>query len=290
MFNQLENFKKTSETLKEAALAETNRSPLIETYLFIFSYIAMILILALVTLVLTEGVPEGSDMYVLLSLGAFIVPIFIVLFAVRKIEKRSLRSVGFTRENMGSSLFKGLIIGSGMFILIVVIGMILGQYSFDGLEFSSLYLAIPYIIVFLIQCFSEEIYTRGWIIPLFSKNYSVFVAIAVSTLFFVVGHIGNNGFNIVAVINLVLMSVFLAILFLKTDNIWICGSFHFSWNFIQSFLLGFNVSGINTSSVIHFSQTTNNIVNGGVYGPEAGLIATFVIIFSLIILWKADIN
>lgn len=290
MFNQLENFKKTSKTLKEATLAESNRSPLIETYLFIFSYIAMVLILALVTLVLTEGVPEGSDMYVLLSLGAFIVPIILVLFVVTKVEKRSLRSMGFTRENIGSSLCKGLIIGSGMFILVVVIGMILGQYSFDGLDFSSLYLAIPYFIVFLIQCFSEEIYSRGWIIPLISKNYSVFGAIVVSTIFFVAGHSGNNGFNIVAVINIILFSVFLAILFLKNDNIWICGSLHFSWNFIQSFVLGFNVSGINTSSFVHFSQTTNNIINGGVFGPEAGLISTFVILLSLIILWKVDIN
>ena len=290
MFNQLENFKKTSETLKEAALAENKHSPLIETYIFIFSYIALMLALALVTIILTEGVPAGSDSYVLLTLGAFIVPIIISLFVITKIEKRSLRGIGFSRDNIVSSLVKGLVLGFVMFILVVVIGMALGQYSFEGFDFSSINLALPYLLVFIIQPFAEEIYTRGWIIPLFSKNYSVFVAIMVSTLFFVVGHVGNNGFNVVAIINLLLFSVLLSVLFLKADNIWICGALHSAWNFTQSYLLGFNVSGIDTSSFALFSQTAPNIINGGVYGPEAGLIAAFVTLFAIIFVWKVDIN
>ncbi len=290
MFNQLENFKKTSKTLKEASLAENKHSTLIETYIFIFSYIALMLILALVTLLLTDGIPAQSDSYVLLTLGAFIVTIFIALFVITKIEKRSLRGIGFSRENIVSSLVKGLILGFGMFILVIIIGMALGQYSFDGYDFSSINLALPYILVFIIQPFAEEIYTRGWIIPLFSKNYSVFIAICVSTLFFVVGHVGNNGFNIIAIINLILFSILFSLLFLKADNIWICGALHSAWNFTQSYLMGFNVSGINTSSIAHFSQTTPNIINGGSFGPEAGLITSFIVILAIIFIWKIDLN
>lgn len=290
MFNQLEEFKKTSETLKEAAKADDNRPVLSQTLIFILSYIAMILILALVTLTLVSGVDEGSDTYVLLSLGSFFVTIIISLLVITKIEKRNLRSVGFSRNNILTSLLKGLALGFGMFIIIVIIGMLLGQYHFDGFDLSSLRMAIPYIIIFIIQPFGEEIYTRGWIIPLFSKNYTVLVAILVSALFFISAHTGNNGFNLVALINLLLISIFLALLFLKCDNIWICGAFHSAWNFTQSYLLGFHVSGIDTSSIMHFSQTTPNMINGGAFGPEAGLIATFVIILALIILWKKDIK
>lgn len=290
MFDQLEKFKQTSVTLKEATLAKNKYPPLIETYIFILSYIALMLILALGTLVLTGGVPSGSDSYVLLTLGAFIVPIIVALFVITKVEKRSLRGIGFTRENIVSSLIKGFILGFGMFVLVVIIGMALGQYSFAGYDFSSLNLAVPYIIVFIIQPFAEEIYTRGWIIPLFSKNYSVFVAILVSTLFFVVGHVGNNGFNLVSIISLILFSILLSILFLKADNIWICGALHSAWNFTQSYLLGFNVSGIETSSILHFSQTTPNIINGGVYGPEAGLISLLVTFLAIIFVWKVDFN
>lgn len=53
MFDQLEKFKQTSVTLKEATLANNKYPPLIETYIFILSYIALMLILALGTLVLT---------------------------------------------------------------------------------------------------------------------------------------------------------------------------------------------------------------------------------------------
>ena len=281
----MEYFKKTSETLKEATLAETNRSALTETLLFILLYVAMILITGLFMYVITWGIPENTDSYLLLSLGGFIVSIIFTIFAVTKIEKRSLRSLGFSRENIGSNLLKGFVIGFVMFVLVVFIGMILGQYTFLGFDFSSLYLAIPYIIVFIIQPFGEEIFTRGWIIPLFSKNYSVFTAIVVSTLFFVVGHVGNNGFNIVALINILLIGVLLSLLFLKFDNIWICGAFHSAWNFTQGDLFGFNVSGLNMSSLLHFSQAAPNIVNGGSFGPEAGLITTCISVLIIIYLW-----
>jgi len=158
MFNQLENFKKTSETLKEAVLAENRYSPLIETYIFIFSYIALMLILALITLVLTEGVPAGSDLYVLLTLGAFIVPIMVALFVIIKVEKRNLRGIGFSRGNIVSSLLKGFIIGFVMFVLVVIIGMALGQYSFAGYDFSSLNLAVPYYSVYYSTICRRDIY------------------------------------------------------------------------------------------------------------------------------------
>lgn len=239
---------------------------------------------------ITDGIPAGSDYYVLLTLGAFIVPMLISVFVMTKIEGRSLRGIGFTRKNVPSSLMKGFMLGFVMFVMVVVIGMVFGQYFIEGYDFSSINLAVPYIIVFIIQPFAEEIYTRGWIVPLFSKNYSVFIAIIVSTLFFVVGHMGNNGFNVISIINLILFSILLSLLFLKADNIWICGALHSAWNFTQSYLLGFNVSGINTSSLIHFSQTAPNIINGGVYGPEAGLIAVFVVSLAIIFVWKMDIN
>lgn len=290
MFNRLEAFKNTSETIRQACLADSKRSVITETLLFVLEYNAVIMLLALFTMMITNGVSEGGDTYTLLCLGAFIVPILVTLFFVTKIEKRNLRSMGFSRDNIASSLLKGLALGFGMFAVIVLIGMFIGQYSFEGFDLSSLPLAIPYILVFIIQPFAEEIYTRGWIIPLFAKNYSVFLGVLVSVLFFVTGHMGNNGINIVAIINLIIMGVLLAVVFLKTDNIWVCGALHSAWNFTQSYLLGFNVSGFHTSSLMHFSQTTPNIYNGGVYGPEAGIIATVITLIALILIWKFDFN
>lgn len=290
MFNRLEEFKNTSETLRQAALSDTKRSVITDTLLFVLEYNAAIMLMAIFTIMITNGVNEGSDTYTLLSLGAFIVPIIVTLFFVTKIEKRNLRSMGFSRENIALQLVKGLALGFGMFVLIVIIGMLIGEYSFEGFDISSLSLAIPYILAFIIQPFAEEIYTRGWIIPLFSKNYSVFLGVLVSVLFFVSGHIGNNGINIVGIINLIIMGVLLAVVFLKTDNIWVCSALHSAWNFTQSYLLGFNVSGFQTSSLMHFSQTTPNIFNGGVYGPEAGIIATIVTLLALIIIWKVDMT
>ena len=73
-------------------------------------------------------------------------------------------------------------------------------------------------------------------------------------------------------------------LFIKYDNIWICGSAHAAWNFSQGILFGFAVSGqTGTPSLLKCSQVGQNIISGGQFGPESSLIATFVIIIGLIL-------
>jgi len=286
MFNQLDYFKETSETLKLARNVKNNFSPLSEGVVFVLSFFAMLLFTGLMTLLFIRGIPENTDTYILVTQTCFIFSILFTLLIVTKVEKRNLRGMGFSREKVLSYIVKGFCLGFVMFLIVTVIGTLVGLYKFDYLNFSTWYLAIPYLLTFIIQSFAEEIYTRGWVIPLFSRNHSVIVAIGISVLLFVVGHAGNIGFNVGSIINLVLVSVLLAFMLLKFDNIWICGGVHSAWNFTQGYLLGFNVSGINTSSLFNFSQTTNNIISGGAFGPESGLIVSFVLLLVIIFVYK----
>ena len=70
-----------------------------------------------------------------------------------------------------------------MFSTVVAIGMGLGQFRFNGYDASALVYMIPCFIIFLIQCFGEEIYARGWAMTYFYKRHSIFVAILISALF-----------------------------------------------------------------------------------------------------------
>ena len=170
-----------------------------------------------------------------------------------------------------------------MFFVVVVIGFALGQYKYNGFDLSSAIFLIPFFFGFLIQSFGEEIHERGWTLTFISKRHNVIIAMILSSVFFSLGHLLNSGIDLLSLINIVLIGFFFAVLFLKYDNIWICGCAHTSWNFSQGIIFGFNVSGTVTPSLLKFSQTSSNLIGGGEFGPESGLIATVVTVIALVI-------
>jgi len=57
-------------------------------------------------------------------------------------------------------------------------------------------------------------------------------------------------------------------------------AFYFSWNFFQS-LFGFNVSGLDSYSLIEFKTTQDTWANGGDFGFDGSVLA---ILFQLILI------
>ncbi len=59
---------------------------------------------------------------------------------------------------------------------------------------------------------------------------------------------------------------------------------------LSSVIFGFEVSGINVgvSSLGDLNLVGNNVINGGVFGPEAGLVATVVLLANVVIFLKLD--
>lgn len=117
----------------------------------------------------------------------------------------------------------------------------------------------------------------------FSKRHSVLIGILAANIIFIIPHLGNNGVDLLSIINIFLCGTVFAVMFLGFDNIWLCGGAHTAWNFSQGVLFGFNVSGFPTPSILKCSQIGQNIINGGSFGPESSLIATFVLIITLIL-------
>jgi hypothetical protein len=64
-----------------------------------------------------------------------------------------------------------------------------------------------------------------------------------------------------------------AIAFLDSGRIWLGWGLHFAWNFFQGSILGFPVSGMTEGgSLIQQAAVGPEIITGGAYGPEAGLV------------------
>ena len=267
MFQNIKDYADRSETLKEARENVREISIIKEITVFILLYLIILIVPMLIrnyyTSIYVNMVNKLDVVYILIDLfGVILIPIFIYII-VKKLEKRSFRSVGVSKDNVLPSVLRGAGIGFIMFLAVVIIGFLLG---------------------FFVQSFGEEIQDRGWVISFIYKRHSIIAAIIVSGLIFSISHLLNSGIDIVSLTNIVLIGLLFAVLFIKYDNIWICGSAHAAWNFSQGVLFGFTVSGDTTTpSLLKFSQISENVIGGGQFGPESSLIATFVISIGLIL-------
>lgn len=240
------------------------------------------------------GVMQTKPFLIAMTAG-YLVIIGVYLLIVRGIEKRSTQTMGLPFHEAGAkkralfSYTRGLIIGLCMMTAVFILLLVTGQarVSGFGLDASSVSLFILYIIMWIPQGASEEIMTRGYMLPRLSAKFRRPAAVAITSLFFGLLHTGNSGFSIVAFINLIMIAVFFAMLSIHTQEIWTVCAVHSVWNFAQGNLFGFEVSGIvPTASLFQTaaSKAANDILTGGSFGPEGGLIVTGVITVSLIIL------
>ena len=76
--------------------------------------------------------------------------------------------------------------------------------------------------------------------------------------------------------------------YLRSGRVWLPVGMHITWNFAQG-ALGFPVSGITDYSNVLIHQTTttgSDLLTGGSYGPEAGLIGMLsrLLVLALVIL------
>ncbi|MEI8199873.1 MAG: CPBP family intramembrane glutamic endopeptidase [Eubacteriales bacterium] len=240
------------------------------------------------------GVMSTKPFLIAMTAGYLII-IGVYLLIVRVIEKRSTQTMGLPFHEAGDkrravfSYTRGLGIGLCMMLAVFLLLLVTGQARVAGfgLDASAVSLFVLYIFMWIPQGASEEIMTRGYMLPRLSAKFSRPAAVAVTSLFFGLLHTGNSGFSIIAFINLILIAVFFAMFSIYTQEIWTVCAVHSVWNFAQGNLFGFEVSGIVPTASLFQTEsikTGSDILTGGDFGPEGGLIVSGVIVFSLIIL------
>lgn len=86
-------------------------------------------------------------------------------------------------------------------------------------------------------------------------------------------------------VGFLLVAVF-ALLYHLRANIYIVGGLHCLWNFLLYGVMGLSISGSagNENALLQFRVPAANILNGGVYGMEAGIITTAVLTITVAIL------
>lgn len=219
-------------------------------------------------------------------LFAEILLMLVVLLYCRFFEKRKLSTLGFVKNSIVKQYLLGIFAGAAAFSIAYLICVITGSVKFEGIasNINPLYI-IGFFFGYLLQGMAEEVLCRGYLMVSLSRRYHVTLAITSSSLFFAFLHSANNGFSIMAFINLFLFGVFASLLLLDSGNIWIVSAFHSIWNFVQGNIYGIQVSGTSLSTSVFLTTNTNGreIINGGSFGMEGGLAVTFVLIAGILL-------
>lgn len=227
----------------------------------------------------------------LITLFSFAFISLLIFFRVKVIEKRSLSSIGFNKNNWLKKYSLGFLIGLVMMSIIVLILLSFGYITVEKnpiqpVGVSAISSVLVILFGWIIQGATEEIVTRGWLLNVLSSKYNIGFGLLISSTLFGLMHLTNPNVNYIAVINIIFVGLFYGLYVIKTNDLWsVCGM-HSAWNFAQGNIFGFEVSGLDISvgTLIDLNLVENDFITGGVFGPEASIVATFVLLLSIIIL------
>jgi membrane protease YdiL (CAAX protease family) len=212
-----------------------------------------------------------------------------VLIYCRAIERRSFASMGIRRSQAVREYLIGAAVGLILLAAAAALCLATGALHVERIaSVSAGFLAflLVFLIGFILQGFSEELLCRGYFMVSLARRQSLFVAVIVSSVAFSFLHLMNPGVfeQPLAIMNIVLFGVFVAIYVLKRGDIWGAAAAHSLWNFAQGNLFGIAVSGTaNLPSLVYLRAPDAteapwaSWINGGVFGLEGGLAVTVVL-------------
>ncbi|MEM1216635.1 MAG: CPBP family intramembrane glutamic endopeptidase, partial [Bacteroidota bacterium] len=148
-------------------------------------------------------------------------------------------------------------------------------------------LVASWLLFFLVQPLAEEVVMRSFLQQQFAQAAGQQLALIATALVFAFTHAGNDNFGSLAGLQIFAGGYFIGQLFLRTGSLWAPYLFHAAWNFFQSTLLGFAVSGLNIYSVLQLDISGPAWLTGGRFGLE-GSVLTLVFLLLMICYYRIN--
>lgn len=219
----------------------------------------------------------------LITYYGYIIVAGVAIIYWKLIEKKPLPEMGITK--CFGNYFIGAAIGVFLLFISVAAIVLTGAIEFYGI-FENIDRLMIFLLIggFIIQGATEEILCRGIVLHTLKEKTSLWAAVAISTIVFVLPHgtalFENEAvYGIIGVINLILISIIFSLLTIRFTSIWAACGLHSFWNAILYSVFGLNLSGGNeaVTAVLNMQSVGSNILNGGAYGIEASIITSMVL-------------
>lgn len=204
----------------------------------------------------------------------------IILFKV--MNRKTTEDMGLTPVKRDyKDLLIGLLLGAASITLIIGINYIMGDTRFNGVHITwDLLLGL---ILFISVGFVEEILVRGCFQHIIYYRHGIAWAIIIPSLIFSVMHFLNPNISYIAALNIALVGIVFGIMTYKSGNLWMAIGYHITWNYFQGNIFNIEVSGSAYGrGLIKSIRVEDNLLNGGAFGIEGGLICTLLLIITII--------
>jgi membrane protease YdiL (CAAX protease family) len=209
------------------------------------------------------------------------------LILLRFFDRRplSLLGIGFSRgwayEFVGG-LVAGVVVTGVLAAILVATGSVSMKLTPDlGASLG----ALPFFLtLFTLAAALEEFVFRGYPLQALGEGSRNWIAGLFLCVLFTLAHADNPDVTMIGIANIFLAGVILVILYYQTRRLWLPITFHLSWNLAQSWLWGFDVSGIKIENQLFVTTPTGpDLLTGGEFGLEGSILST--ILFVAVSLW-----
>lgn len=213
----------------------------------------------------------------LLNILQTIIMIAVAVFAWKVIFKRRLGRMGLTRIK-GKELLWGLLLGAASITIVFALLLAFGIVRVESWVPQASRDTFLYLILFILVGIAEETFFRGYCVSVLRQTRQIPLIFIVSSVVFSLTHILNPGYSFTAFVNIAIVGLLFAYMYMKSGNIWMPIGFHITWNYFQGCVFGLSTSGIGVKGLITSEYAQYNFLGGSSFGPEDGLLATVVLL------------
>jgi membrane protease YdiL (CAAX protease family) len=232
-----------------------------------------------------QSVPLVRAVSSLSMLAAFVGSIWVasLLLDRRPLADFGLRLNAAWWRDLGFGLLLGAVLMLVIFLVELALGWITVTDTFYVADGGGFGLAISASVVhFLGVGIYEEMFSRGYHMTnlaqgmrkLLGPRGGLIAGWVLSSAIFGVLHAANPNATLLSTMNIVVAGMFLGFGYLLNGRLGIPIGVHITWNFFQGNVFGFPVSGspANAVTFIAVEQGGSDLLTGGAFGPEGGLI------------------
>jgi hypothetical protein len=265
--------------------------------LFFISFFIFIAVFDLIGIAIVSSISEYSfeeyisdtdllmenKMMLLMMVSQLFGTLFTVWLFQKFVNRESFTSIGLEFSGYKDDFVSGLLLGVGLIVLGFGTLYIFNFLSVASIQFSLID-QLFYLSLFAVVSLNEEIAIRGYILQNLSSSFNKYIALVLSSLVFMIMHIGNPNMSAVPLFNLFLAGLLLGVYCIHKNNLWFPIGAHITWNYFQGPVLGFEVSGNDVDSIFIQSLSGSELITGGEFGFEGSIILTVLMIIGIVYL------
>ena len=184
-------------------------------------------------------------------------------------------------------------IGLGLFLmsLIFVVSLLVGWIRIeqiggtDGSLAGSLTALSAALALQIAIAINEELIFRGYVLQRLTSACGFRAAAVVSSILFALVHVTNPNASIFSALAIAVPGLLLAAQWQATRSLWMPIGFHLAWNVSEGIIFGFPLSGVTGPSIVKTVNQGPDVLLGGLFGPEGGLLGIAASLVGFAVLW-----